>query len=82
MPMTMTLNSGDEIELRVTSIDTDSKRISLELKDQPAPESLPQQEERKPNFKGKPRRGGKPAEWKKWAQDAPEVPEDNPFNQL
>lgn len=83
MPMNMTLNSGDEIELRITSIDTDSKRISLELKDQPAPESLPQQQDdRKSNFKGKQKRGGKPAEWKKWAQDTPEVPEDNPFNLL
>ncbi|MBI9031845.1 S1 RNA-binding domain-containing protein [bacterium] len=82
MPMDMTLNSGDEIELRVTSIDTDSKRISLELKDHPAPESLPQQDDRRPSFKGKPRKGGKPAEWKKWAQETPEVPEDNPFNQL
>lgn len=84
MPMAMTLNSGDEIELRVTSIDKDSKRISLELKDAPAPESLPQQDDRRPSFKGggKPRRGGRPAEWKKWASDKPEVPEDNPFNQL
>ncbi len=82
MPMDMTLNSGDEIELRVTSIDKDSKRISLELKDQPAPESLPKQEDRRPSFKGKPRQGGRQAEWKKWASDKPEVPEDNPFNQL
>ncbi len=81
MPMTMNLNSGDEIELRVTNIDKDSKRISLELKDQPAPETLPQQEDRRPSFKGK-KRGGRPAEWKKWAEDKPEVPEDNPFNQL
>jgi ribosomal protein S1 len=77
----MNLNSGDEIELRVTNIDKDSKRISLELKDQPAPETLPQQEDRRPSFKGK-KRGGRPAEWKKWAEDKPEVPEDNPFNQL
>ena len=82
MPMDMTLNSGDEIELRITSIDKDSKRISLELKDQPAPESLPQHDDRRSNFKGKPRRGGRPAEWKKWASEKPEVPEDNPFNQL
>lgn len=86
MPVTMDLKSGDEIELRITSIDTDSRRISLELKDQPAPESLPQQDDRRSNYKGRSgggrRGGGRTAEWKKWADDKPQVAEDNPFNQL
>ncbi len=80
MPMELNPKQGEEIELRVTSIDKESNRISLELKDQPEIDQT--QRPKRDNFKPNRRRGGKQPEWKKWASDKQEVPEDNPFNQL
>lgn len=88
MPMDMNVNPGDEIELRISSLDVQGQRISLELKDAPPADQMQQQrqnnrggDDRRPHNGGG-RRRGKPSEWKKWATNDHDVPEDNPFNQL
>lgn len=79
IPKEMNFTPGEEVELRVSSLDLNSKRISLELKDQPVIEN-PQRAERK--FSGKKRRNSRTPEWTKYANDKQEVAEDNPFNNL
>jgi small subunit ribosomal protein S1 len=89
--------NGDSITLRVSSVDKESKRISLETLDYVPEERSPRQQgqqqsntpynpqdrDRRGGGDRKPRgRGSNDSEWKKYANEKNSVPEDNPFNKL
>jgi len=88
VPRGVSYNNGDSITLRISSVDKELKRISLETLDY-VPEERPARQEQSSNFQDRDRRERRPrgrgkddGEWKKYANEKNSVPEDNPFNIL
>lgn len=87
--------NGESITLRISSVDKEQKRISLEPLDyvpderetrqnqQSNTQFNPQDRDRRGGGDRKPRgRGKDDSDWKKYANEKNSVPEDNPFNKL
>ena len=73
-------DNNTEIIVRISSIDTKAKRLSLEPLDMPAPE--PRKKEEKKEYKKPAKDHTQDSDWQKYATGYQSVPEDNPFKDL
>lgn len=73
-------NIGESIEVKISSIDIKSKRLSLETLNMPAP--LPRKKDEKKEYKKPQKDHTQDSDWQKYATSYQSVPEDNPFKDL
>lgn len=76
---------GTEVEVRVSEIDLNKKRVSLEPMDMPERPERTERPERSEKQNRPPRQRRQKREneeWKSFSQSSQEVPEDNPFRNL
>ncbi|MCK9328276.1 MAG: S1 RNA-binding domain-containing protein [Candidatus Cloacimonetes bacterium] len=73
-------NQNEEIDVRISSIDTKAKRLSLEPLDMPAFE--PRKKDEKRDNRRQSKDYTQDSDWQKYATGYQSVPEDNPFKDL